>query len=256
VPEQVVSHVQQVVQRAGLGACRVPVTQGVHQLAVFALVGQTALGRDALLFQLAPVALGAHLFHELEHAGDKAVVRSVGNGFVQFAVPVLELFQTGGFLGVAAAGEHAGEIGGGGVAHHQVDDGRLQRQARFHQLGRAGVLRGVLTDLAVQAGAGLLRHKGAAAHGLLDQALLLQIGERPAHGGAAHAVALCQLALGGQAVTAFPVPFPQLGQDGFAQRGGDGHGGAKYTKADQFSPSGSEPMRIGKNPLWPCLSLV
>ena len=91
----------------------VAVAQGVHQLAVFALVGQAALGRDALLFQLAPVALGAHLFHELEHAGDKTVVRGVGNGFVELTVPVFELFQAGGALGAGAAGQHAREVGGG-----------------------------------------------------------------------------------------------------------------------------------------------
>ncbi len=41
-------------------------------------------------------------------------------------------------IGLHTGGMYPGEVGGGGIAHHHLHNGRLQCHARFHQLSRAG----------------------------------------------------------------------------------------------------------------------
>ena len=216
-------------QTQGAGALGVAVFDGGHHLAVLLLVLQAPLRREAAALEGAPFALRPHVVHQPVDAGDEDVVRCLGQRLVQLAVPVLEVFQRGGGLGLNVAVVHAGKVGAAGVADHQFDQRRLQHHARGHQLGRADGLH--FSDARArlqqgQRGVGLGADVGAAAHGLGDQPLALEVLQHPPHGGARQAEFDAECALGRDAVAGAPLAGAQVLDNRFSQHRAGVHGQA------------------------------
>ena len=158
-----------------------------HQRAVLLLVLQPALGRGAAALEHAPLALARTSFISRKTLAMKLLCAASAMASCSAASQCSNSSSVVAASAWCVALVHAREIGRGGVADDHLDDGRLQHQ-------RAAINSAGLVACAAPAGASsasacvhLFGHIGAAAHGLRDQALALEVVQHAAHGRAAQA---------------------------------------------------------------------
>ena len=138
--EQVLLYLRQVDLKGGIGLLGIAIFKRGHNRPVLTLVFGTALRGKRIAFEAPPVALLADTIGQRQYLQKETVMSGFCERQMKLAVPKLKIFYGLGLLAIGQALMHASEVGASRITHNERRHKGFDKQARFHQFSRAGLI--------------------------------------------------------------------------------------------------------------------